>query len=207
MDNAHIIPYCISHAFPPEDMLSLCPTCHRTADGGEYSEKYLRELKASPYNRSHISERFLIEGDKPVLNLGGNRFINTPKILTINDFDIITMNKESGGYITLNLFLFDRFNKLIGIVDENKWTVDTSLVWDLEYKPKHLTIRNALREISFEMEIRNGEVFVRGDLYFLGQPIIIHDDELLIQTRNFFGTMRGCTVEDGSGHAVNFQLG
>lgn len=207
LDNAHIIAYNISHAFPPEDMVSLCPTCHRMADSGGWSEKYLRELKTNPYNKSHVTERFLIEGDKPVLNLGGNRFVNTPRVLIINDFELITLNKELDGYLTLNLSFFDRLNNLVGIVDENKWTVDTSLVWDLEYKPKHLTIRNAPREISFEVEIRHDEVYLRGNLFFMGHPITIHDDELLIQSHDFFGTMKGCTIEDGSGHAINLQLG
>jgi hypothetical protein len=99
-------------------MLALCPTCHRIADDGQYSEKYLRELKQNPHNKTSVTERFLIEGDKMVLNLGGNKFIDSHRILTINDFDIITMRLEPGGYITFSLNLFDIHHKLIAMVYE-----------------------------------------------------------------------------------------
>ena len=146
-------------------MLALCPTCHRMADDGKYSEKYLRELKTNPHNQTQVTERFLIEGDKLRLNLGGNRFINSPKVLTINDFEIITMKKETWGYITLNLNLFDEHHNLVGVINENKWTVDTSSLWDLEYKPRYLKIRNSPRKIFFEMEIRNGHSDCLGWIY------------------------------------------
>jgi hypothetical protein len=101
-------------------MLALCPTCHRIADDGQYSEEYLRKLKQNPYNRTSVTERFLIEGDKMVLNLGGNKFINCHRILTINDFEIISMRLEPGGYITFSMSLFDVYHKLVAIVDDNK---------------------------------------------------------------------------------------
>jgi hypothetical protein len=47
---------------------------------------------------------------------------------------------------------------------------------------------------------------VRGDLFFLGQSILLHDEEILIGGRNIFGNMKGCTIEDGSGHVLNVQL-
>ena len=113
LDNAHIIPYRTTHEFKSEDMLALCPTCHRMADAGQYPENHLRELKNNPKNKISVAERFLIEGDKLVLNLGGNKFINSPRIITINDFDIITMGREAGGYITFSLSLFDIKNNLV----------------------------------------------------------------------------------------------
>ncbi len=165
LDNAHIIPYHLSHDFPAEDMLALCPTCHRIADDGDYSEGYLRKLKANPFNKSVIRERFLIENNDLVLNAGGNKYINCNKILTVDDYDILSMKKEDEGFVTLDLYLFNRFNHLIGIIDENKWTFDTSLMWDIEYKPKYLRIRNPSNQITFEIRIEKGEVFLYGELF------------------------------------------
>lgn len=176
LDNAHIIPYRLTHEFLPEDMLALCPTCHRIADDGQYSEEYLRKLKANPRNKISVTERFLIESEKLILNLGGNKFIDCNRILTINDFDIITMNREAGGDITFSLSLFDIHHRLIAMIDENKWNVDTSTLWDLEYKPRYLTISNASKQVSFTMKIENGEVFVTGKLYYLGKAVVVSDD-------------------------------
>jgi hypothetical protein len=193
--------------FPPGDMLSLCPVCHQSAHKGEWSENHLRDLKLNPYNKSQTAGRFLIESDKLIFNLGGNRFVNSPRIVIVNDFELVTINKEDGGFLTLNLVFYDRFNKLVGMIDENRWAVDTSLTWDLEYKSKNLKIKNVSRQISFELGIHNGEVFVTADLFFLGHPILIRNNEILIESNNIFGSMKGCTIEDGSGNVVNVQLG
>lgn len=177
-------------------MLALCPTCHRTADDGQYSERYLRELKTNPRNKVSVTERFLIEGEKLRFNLGGNKFINCNRVLTINDFEIISMRMETGGYITFSLSLFDIKHNLIATIDENKWTVNTSMVWDLEYKPRHLQIRNASGQIFFAMKIESGEVFVTGKLYYLGKAIEITDNELLMNEVSYFGSMKNCVFEN-----------
>jgi len=206
LDNAHIIPYHITHEFRPEDMSALCPTCHRIADDGQYSEKYLRELKANPRNKTSVAERFLIEGEKLVLNLGGNKFIDSPRILTINDFDIITMGLETGGYITFSLSLFDIKHNLIAAIVENKWIVNTSMLWDLEYKPRQLKIRNASRQLSFTMKIEGGEVFVTGKLYYLGKAIIVTNDELMINEVPHFGKMKNCVFENNTDSAIRLEF-
>jgi hypothetical protein len=196
LDNAHIIPYRKTHAFSPDDMLALCPTCHRIADTGHYSERYLRELKANPHNKIKVGERFLIEGKDLILNMIGNRYINCNRILAINNFDLITMKRESENYILLNLNLYDRSHKLLGIIHENNWTVETSDLWDVEYKSQHLTIRNSPKEILFEAKIENGEVFISGILYFYGHAINILKDGLRMDDKNFKLTMIGCTIEE-----------
>jgi hypothetical protein len=205
LDNAHIIPYSISHAFPPEDMLALCPTCHRIADDGDYSEKYLMELKANLRNKGSVSERFLIEGNDLILNIAGNRFINCATVLKINDYKIITMKRESEGYVTFDLKLYDNNNNLIADVDENKWTINTSLVWDLEYKPRHLKIRNAPRQIYFDLRIENNQVFIEGNMYYLGEPIVMTGDDVQIENSSVFGFMKGCTIQN-AGTAINYRI-
>jgi hypothetical protein len=205
LDNAHIIPYHITHQFPSEDMLALCPTCHRIADDGEYSQDYLRRLKSNPFNSSAISEKFIIENKDLILNLGGNKYINCPKILTINDYDILTMKKEEEGFITIDLSLFNRFNKLIGVIDENKWTFDTSSLWDVEYKPKYLRIRNPSNQIIFEIRIEKGEVFLYGELFYAGQSILISKDDVNLASKNLDVTFKGMTIV-GAGHVFNIQI-
>lgn len=206
LNNAHVI--CSNNNLPasPENMLSLCFACHKLADGGEFPEKSIRELKGNPYNKDHISERFMVEGHKLIVNLGGNRYINAPKILTVNDFEILTIKMEPRGYLAFNLSLFDKYNNLVGVVDENKWAGDKTLEWELEYKSKHLKISNDARKVSFTMEIRNDEIYLRGDLYFASQPIRICDDGLWIEERSIFSNMKGCTFEENTGDAINYQL-
>jgi hypothetical protein len=177
LENAHIIPYEISHDFIAEDMVALCPTCHTKADLGKYSETYIRHAKTNPHNRMHVKEAFLIEGSDLIVNIGNSLQVkNLPRVLTINDFDIISIKKIDGGFLSLDINFFDKFGRLIGIILENKWIVDTTLVWDLEYRPQHLIIRNAPRNIAFEAKIEKGQVFLKAELYFKGYQFTIDDD-------------------------------
>ena len=187
-------------------MIALCFPCHKLADACSFTQDALRELKTKPYNKDQVSERFLVEGEKLIVNLGGNRYVNSPKILTVNDFELLVIRKEIGGNVNFDLSLFDKTNNLVGIVDQNRWTSDSRLTWYQEYKSKCLKISNDTRKIFFEIHIKNGEIFLRANLYFNGQPIIINDDGLWIEGQNIFSTMKGCTIEENTGQAVKYQM-
>ena len=176
LENAHIIPYETSHAFPPQDMVALCPTCHVRADLGRYSETFLRHTKANPHNRTHVQDLFLIENDHLMVHLGANRYRDIPRLIVVNDFDIISIHKDDENFPLLNVNFFDAYNNLIGMIIDSYWHVDRALVWDLVYKPQHLTIRNAPRRIALDVSIENGEVFIVGDLHYIGHPITITRD-------------------------------
>lgn len=207
MDNAHIIPFRESHDFPPVDMLALCPTCHRMADKGDYSEEYLRKLKTNPCNKKSISERFVVEGKDLILHMGKTKFVNCSKLIQINNFEILSMAKEDEGDITLNLKLFDKFDNLIAEIIENKWTVFTQSIWDLEFKPKYIKIWNKPKDIIFEIKIENGEIYILGKLYYKGISIIISKDSVNIGGNNIPMTMlEGVTAENCGDCAINFTL-
>ena len=133
LENAHIIPYRTRQDFVVEDMVALCPTCHTKADYGNYPEAYLREIKANPYNKSHVHEAFLIISDELIVNLGSDKFINTPTILRVDDFDIITIDRFDNKFLNLNVNVFDKLNNWVAVIQDSKWIVDTSLAWDVEW--------------------------------------------------------------------------
>jgi hypothetical protein len=161
-------------------MVSLCPTCHRKADKGNYSEQYLRDAKKNPYNKGHVEEAFLIEGQELVVVVDDVEFRKMETILRVNDFDLISIRKGERNFLLLDVVLFDRLNNMVAIILENNWVVDTSLVWDIEYRPQHLIIRNKPRNILFDLAITNGQVRLRGEMFFKGFPIKMTHNEIII---------------------------
>jgi hypothetical protein len=71
---------------------------------------------------------------------------------------------------------------------------------------KHLKISNDAKKVFFSMEIKNDEIYLHGDLYFASRPIRISDDGLWIEERSIFSNVKGCTFEENTGEAVNYQL-
>jgi hypothetical protein len=197
IDNAHIIEYHITKQFPVEDMLALCPNCHREADKGHMPKYVLRDVKQIPYNMNqrYVKKRFVVTGEKMVINIGSSRFINTERVFTVDDFDLVSINRIEGKYLSLNLNLFDRFNGFVALVYDNFWMVDRRYFWDIEYRPQHLIIRNAPRIISLEIRIQNEEVYLRGDLYYYGFLIPVSPQTINIGSV----TIKGATVVNAGG--------
>jgi hypothetical protein len=197
LDNAHIIPYSQTREFKAEDMIALCPNCHRTADDGDYPESVLRKFKSDPYNKSHINESFLIMNQETIVNIGGIQFIDTPRVLVNNDFDLISVKKGNDGDVLLDVNFYNRDDNLVAQIKENFWTVYTDSIWDLIYKPQALTILDKPRGISFGITIENGEIFIRGNLYYKGFLIEVSPNLIKVgnnQLRSFGGRIKNAGI-------------
>lgn len=204
IENAHIIEYSLTRQFPPEDMVALCPNCHTEADIGGFQIWYLRQVKKEPFNkkRQTIGKRFLITGEKTIVNLGSVKFTDTHRIMTANDFDLISITKQEDGFLSLDVNLFDILNGFIAIIHDNNWLVDKRYAWDIQYKPQHLKIYCASRNILFDIEIKNEEVFITGRLYFNCFPISIDNESIKIGSNEIGGS----SSFTGSEHSIDIQL-
>jgi hypothetical protein len=165
---------------------------------GEYDETDLREYKKSPHNHTVVSDAFAIYTKDLTVSMASNKFVNTPRVLVIDDFDIISVTKENR-YPQLDVNFFDKLDRWIAIIQQNQWYVDRRLVWDITYRPRHLTLRCKPRQISLDVKIVNDIVFIRGDLYFNGQKIEATKDDL------FLGGRRSLVIRGGM--AVNASVG
>ncbi len=202
LENAHIIPYHETQDFPFEDMLALCPYCHTEADQGHYPEWFLREKKKNPYNRNRISvhSKFLVTGEKMIVNIGSFKLINTQRIVTVDDFDLISIKREEGLFLLLDLNLFNKQNQFIALINENQRYVDRRFVWDIVYRAQPLVIRNRLRDIALDIQIKNEEIFITGTLYYMGFPIIIKQSGVTIGGYQIIGTTAENAVIGIDGH-------
>jgi hypothetical protein len=197
IENAHIIPYSKTKDFKIEDMVALCPGCHTEADLSKIPEWVLRDKKSNPFNRdkSFVKKKFTVTGEQMVVNIGSNRIIDTENILVVNNFNLISIRRLEKQYLSISVNLFDKIQRRIAFIHENEWFVDKRYFWDIEYRPQHLILRNAPKEIIFEIQISDDEIFITGNMFFNGFPIIIRPNTLIIAGFQFMGmTMYGARV-------------
>jgi hypothetical protein len=182
IEYAHIIPYRNIHAYLPENIVALCPNHYTNFDRGEFSDSYLRDAKNNPHNKTYIQDAFFIDSQDIAVNVGKSKFINTSRILAVNDFDIISIKRENERYILLDINFFDKLNNLIAVVYENSWTAEktASAVWEIVYKPHHLVIRNTSRNLFFESKVENEELFITANMYYNAIPLSITNDGIWI---------------------------
>jgi hypothetical protein len=178
---AHIVPYNRIQAFLPENMISLCPPHYGKYDNGDFSESYLRAAKRDPHNKLHPQDAFFVESQELVINVGKSKFINTHRVLVIDDFDLITASRDNGKYFLLDINFFDRINNLIATVLENSWVSENSVGWNINYSPqKFLAIQNTQRNTTFEITMENTELFITAMMYYNNSQIRVTRDEILL---------------------------
>ena len=198
IEYAHIIPYRNIQAYLPENIVVLCPNHYTNFDRGEFSDSYLRDAKNNPHNKTYIKDAFFIDSQDIVVNLGKSKFINTSRILAVNDFDIISIKRENEKYILLDINFFDKLNNLIAVVYENSWTAEktTSAVWEIVYKPYHLVIRNTSRNLFFESKIENEELFITANMYYNAIPLSITNDGIWISENEMAAELKGHVLKN-----------
>ncbi|MFZ0515124.1 MAG: hypothetical protein WAM14_26240 [Candidatus Nitrosopolaris sp.] len=185
---AHIVPYNRIQAFLPENMISLCPIHYGKYDSGDLSESYLRDAKKNSHNKLQPQDAFFVESQELVINVGKSKFINTHRVLVIDDFDLITVTRDNGKYLLFDVNFFDKINHMIATVSENSWVSEKSMDWNINYSPqKYLAIQNPQRNLAFEITIENTELFITAMMYYNSYPIRITRNEILLD-QNEIGT-------------------
>jgi hypothetical protein len=198
IEYAHIIPYRNIQAYLPENIVVLCPNHYTNFDRGEFSDSYLRDAKNNPHNKTYIKDAFFIDSQDIAVNVGKSKFINTSRILAVNDFDIISIKRENEKYILFDINFFDKLNNLIAVVYENSWTAEktANAVWDIVYKPHPLAIRNTSRNLFFESKIENEELFITANMYYNTIPLSITNDGIWISENEMSIELKGHVLKN-----------
>ncbi len=197
LEFVHIVPYDVVQAFLPENMIAICPVHRIKFDNKEITEATLRESKTNPHNKIKGEDAFYTERPQEmVVNIGKCKFIDTPRVIVIDDFDIISIRNpeyhEDKKYLLFDINFFDKFNNLIAVVSENTWTaerpssrtyVGTHYDWNISYKkPRNLVIESSAKNIMFSAQINNyNELTLTAEgMYYNGSAIRITEDEILL---------------------------
>jgi hypothetical protein len=111
----HIVPWHEGEHYRPEDMMILCPNHHDEITTGKVSQDEQREWKANPINiqEGYASGKLRIDREELAVNLGGNRFVETPVLLRINDEDIITVKHSEQGRLLISMRCYDEQDNLV----------------------------------------------------------------------------------------------
>lgn len=105
----------------PEGMIALCAQHHKKADGGAYTVEQLYELKRDSANAK------LVKGNLDWLRkdlmavVGGNFYYETPRIITIDNIDLISLIRDEEGYLRLNINLLSLYPEERIIISDNSW--------------------------------------------------------------------------------------
>ena len=122
--------------------------------------------------------------------IGGNTFSSRLRdndqatlaiAISVDDSDLIWFRIDRSGRLFLNANIFDENNLPLLVIHENALAYRTA-TWDIEFKGRTLTVREAARKILFEIEFKPpGEVVIeRARLLCNGVEILVRKSHVFI---------------------------
>ena len=163
------------------------------------------DYKKNPHNRQSDNDRFLLEGDSLVVNLGSTRFIDVNRILVINDFDLINVTKRENKSLIFDVNFFDLANNFVGAIVNNKLVVDEISKWRVDYKSNNLMINNVQRNLFLNFSLISGELAITGRIYYMGHTIQLNQDSLFLDETDLTIGTKNVTISH-VGAAYDVQI-
>lgn len=196
VDYHHIEQFSEVKKHEENNIVLLCPNCHREATIGTYFKEKVYKDKRNPFNKKtkNIHNQLILQSfSKMVLKLGTNQFQNTPVIIKAFNQNILYFNIDEDGDALLNAVFYDNQNNLIAKIVDNEWIayIDENL-WDIEYKPGHLIIKNDKNSILLEFKVENFIILINASMNINGFKIICNNDAILFDGTN----IKECYVQN-----------
>lgn len=185
------------------NLVALCPNCHREANVGAYYKEKVIEDKYNPFNKKsrYVQHKLMLRKyEDVILKLGGNVFCNTQKILNVFGMDLLYFNIGNKGEALLNATFFDEKMRLIAVIRDNEWrTFLYDDMWDIQYSPGHLKINLKKNKIFLELRAKGSEIVVNTYLYVFGNKIEAKESYLkinncIIENSGFYNCGTGITI-------------
>jgi hypothetical protein len=117
----HIEHYALGGAHTVDNLILLCPNCHTQVHQGTISTTELRQRKSTHLEGDRIGGNVVFYLERPDFKVGGNRFINTPRILIYRGNPLFDWKRKNNGKIMLEVRLHDSNGNLIFWMSDNRY--------------------------------------------------------------------------------------
>lgn len=159
----HMVPYATQKEHTAANITLLCATHHNESTSGLLSPDQVAQANEEPYNRQRgVSSPYGLhyEGHAIECVIGGNTFSSQLRDnenatiaipVSVDDTDLLWFRIDRSGGLFLNANIFDVNNLPILVVRENALAYRTN-AWDVKFEGRTLAVREATRNILFEIE-------------------------------------------------------
>ena len=161
--------------------MALCPNCHDIIVHYPIEEQY--KIKNKPFNRAHgLPSGNLIGFGNEITVVSGNSTFRNPKnliLFAVDDQEILSFTLEENR-ILVSCTLFDEKGNLLLEIERNQWCDHEKLNWDIVSKANYLKVRQAQRQVTFELKISNGICEINAEMWYGENRVILKNNELSI---------------------------
>ncbi len=182
----------------------LCDGHHKEATNRLLTPEQIAAANSKPYNLQYgVSSPYGLhfEGESFQCAIGGNTFSSRLRdndhatqaiAIFVDDTDLIWFRIDRSGSLFLTANILDENNLPLLIIRENSLMYRPA-TWDIEFKGRKLTVREAARKILFEIEfkppreviVERARLLCNGVEIFIQQShiFIVNSQQLLVKCR------------------------
>ncbi len=153
-DYNHIVEYSREPHYRPEDMLILCPNCHRQVTARVMPEKEQRWFKKHPFNiqRGFADGQLAIKQSALVVSFGTVQFVRDGFLFKVDDEQLASISLNEKGRLDISLALYSKEDHLLAVIEKNEWKTGQNLPWDLQSGWRWLRLRNMTLRLNWMPE-------------------------------------------------------
>ncbi|HEX8330130.1 MAG TPA: HNH endonuclease signature motif containing protein [Hymenobacter sp.] len=119
-DQHHIEHWYLGGQHTAENLILLCPNCHRQVHQGSITDAELRARQATHQKGDRQSFSFPFGARVPAVRLGGNTFVETPILIQVGDDSILSYKVASDGEVLFSARLYDEDGNLFLWMSDNR---------------------------------------------------------------------------------------
>ncbi|MBO3098797.1 HNH endonuclease [Gelidibacter pelagius] len=164
-DRHHIEEFSDGGKHSIENLILLCPNCHRQTHQGQISKKELLERVNLHKQGDRISGSIFLQVTKRKVITGGSTFIDTPIIVKYQEENIIEFQKLKNGKYTIKTKFYDINGRLIFWMNSNRYW--SAVPFIVESERSYLFIKNRCNPQYLSIEMENDAIKMQG-INFLG---------------------------------------
>jgi hypothetical protein len=146
-------PWAIEKHHRPEGMISLCMDHHKMADLGAFTIEDLHKFKKKPNTPKIIESTFHWNLHESIIRLAGNYSVESRFSLDLLGQNIFNINSDEDGKIKISFALLNTENKLIALMDRNKFQISHKDIeqFSISASSNRIKIFDTANKVGFEL--------------------------------------------------------
>lgn len=105
----------------PGGMIALCAQHHKKADGGAYTTEQLHGFKGDKANAAFVKGNLDWLRRDLLAVVGGVFCYETPRILVVDDVDVVSLIRDADGYLRLSVNMLSVLPEERVVIKDNSW--------------------------------------------------------------------------------------
>ncbi|SFQ30968.1 HNH endonuclease [Roseivivax halotolerans] len=194
----HIVQFSEQPHHDPNEMIALCPTCHRSL--GKMRRERCYALKENPCNKlaGKVRGELGSDADTTSFMVGSNTFIDTPVIFSYYETPIIQYSLDDGQAL-LDIYIPKEDMWPDILVEKNDLMVNSGDKWDVDFRTNFLRVQKVRGSSYFQLDLRKEVAEIEGQCSILGQEFRFNPTSTNLGTALISG---GRFIRCGSGISV-----